>query len=664
MKLMSPHRRLAVVSCALVFLGTAPAGPLKAAEILGRGTIALARDDGVFVGWRLLPWDDPDAGFHVYRGAAAEGLFTRLSSTPVTASTNYLDDSALAGETYWYLVRTVDDAGVEGPDSNASVVTAGSWKNYVEMEVQPYEGELVVMRSIGAGDLNGDGVLDFVLAAHNSDAGIPVRYEAFLSGGGTWQSSWRVESGLPLVRNPFLIIWDMDGDALAEVMVRMGDAGAVTVLDGLDGTVRASADWPSPGQPNYSNAVAALLEDEDGDTVVDPFLVTHSGGYGAGAPPVFTAFRLSGGTLTQVRQLVIGEVWDDDHPDLWGIGGHGLPAADLTGDGRDMIMPCGTILYDDWSGYWRVNAGHCDACFPADIDPTRPGAELFMACEHPAYAHVVKVPPSGDPERLWDFLSEATAEHHNGFHKGWCSDLLEAHEGMECFGLELDDTSPTGLTDRLFTFDGTDVTSELPAPITVRRYPLDWHRGDQLKALFYGECLGAARPGTHECAAMLSRLADLVGDAREDIVTYDEEARKLILYSNTELLEARYVTPLADRGYRAVVSRMAVGYPTNWIPAKTNQPRQDIVPEEEPGPLCGDLACDDGETCIDCPMDCGPCADALEPVPDDPPDTVPDASADMILDTLDPGADDEHDAGMPTDVAGGCGCSMITAKGY
>jgi hypothetical protein len=624
------NRRISSIA-ALGFVLTACHGAAFAAEVLGRGVIGLPRDGKVFLGWRLLPWDSADAMFNVYRGASPDGPFVRVSIQPVAGRTSYYDNSAVAGESYFYLVRAASIEGAEGTDSNIAKVTAGPSQDFIAVDLQPGADPGGVMQGVGISDLNGDAVLDFVLLTQSEDdPSSPCLLEAFLSGSGSWASAWRASTnfvtGLDRDGDTALAVWDLDGDARAEVVTRTGGAGDLTVLDGLDGSVRAKAQWRFCEGTALCAKVAfmsiALLEDTDGDRVADPFIVTQSGtGVGA-SHPRFAAFTFDGTTLAAVRDLFIPPldadhepVFDADHPWTGGLGTHGLPVADLDGDGRDEVIPCGAVLYGDWSGYDVALPGHSDICSPGDIDPDLPGPELLVGSGPPAV--LVKLLPEGALREIWRL--EADAHYDHGWHQGWCSDLTDLYPGMEWAGFAYEEDRcaggpnegnecgaaedcPEGVchSDRInATFSATqEVFGILPGNITTLGdcIPVDWTRGDQVKEV-------RAWP------AGPNRPADVFGDSREEIISYSKGGTQLVIHSNIDGQIAARLTPLADRGYRGAVSRMGNsgggGYPATWIAVKTNQPRTDIIPDTR----CGDGVCDSSETCSSCAADCGACPD-------------------------------------------------------
>ena len=72
-----------------------------------------------------LAWNAPKAsvvGFNVYRGAAAQGPFTKITSAPKPEFT-FTDASVIDGETYFYATTSVNKNGKESKYSNQVQVT-------------------------------------------------------------------------------------------------------------------------------------------------------------------------------------------------------------------------------------------------------------------------------------------------------------------------------------------------------------------------------------------------------------------------------------------------------------------------------------------------------------------------------------------------------------
>jgi fibronectin type 3 domain-containing protein len=55
-------------------------------------------------------------GYHIYRGSVSGGPYSILDSAPV-ASDAYSDSAVQSGQTYFYVVRSVDNAGTESVNS-------------------------------------------------------------------------------------------------------------------------------------------------------------------------------------------------------------------------------------------------------------------------------------------------------------------------------------------------------------------------------------------------------------------------------------------------------------------------------------------------------------------------------------------------------------------
>lgn len=294
-----------LVICAIVvfsapfWLGIQATFARSASELLGRGLICLPKYPGVYCSWRLLPTDDPNTPFYVYRNTAPTGDFTLLNqNTPVTASTNYHDQSAAPSvNPYYYKVKPVN--GGEESWSNLfqskSAATTTEIKDYIDVSI--FDSQTTI-HSVVPADFNADGMFDFVIktpnwdVCHDLNPSPPTKVSGIVFENGTWVTRWTKDFGwkeCPGVQdfhnNP-LLAWDLDGDLRAEIILRIGTAGeTLAVLDGMTGDIRASMTWPEHeplllGVKDTDGAVIARLRDMNGDGVADPFIVTHSGLYG------------------------------------------------------------------------------------------------------------------------------------------------------------------------------------------------------------------------------------------------------------------------------------------------------------------------------------------------------------------------------------------------
>jgi fibronectin type 3 domain-containing protein len=55
-------------------------------------------------------------GYNVYRATVSGGPYTKMNSS-VIAATSYVDSAVTAGQTYYYVVTSVDSGGVESANS-------------------------------------------------------------------------------------------------------------------------------------------------------------------------------------------------------------------------------------------------------------------------------------------------------------------------------------------------------------------------------------------------------------------------------------------------------------------------------------------------------------------------------------------------------------------
>jgi len=69
------------------------------------------------------------------------------------------------------------------------------------------------------------------------------------------------------------------------------------------------------------------------------------------------------------------------HKSYWGQGGHFFFSADVDGDGRDEIIHGSCVLDDDGIELWLTGFGQPGHAYLGDIDPVRPGLEIYYGIE-------------------------------------------------------------------------------------------------------------------------------------------------------------------------------------------------------------------------------------------------------------------------------------------
>ena len=79
----------------------------------------------VNLSWQApAPSADPVAGYNAARAPGTGGLFVQINATEIAVTpTAYTDTNVAPGQTYFYVVYSVDAGGIEsGPSSEAEVV--------------------------------------------------------------------------------------------------------------------------------------------------------------------------------------------------------------------------------------------------------------------------------------------------------------------------------------------------------------------------------------------------------------------------------------------------------------------------------------------------------------------------------------------------------------
>ncbi len=366
-------------------------------EDLDRGLVSIRVSGGNHVSWRLLGTDPAGVAFNLYRGT------TRVNAVPLTGATSYTDPGAATGSTY--TVRPV----VGGAEQAASGPSRALATSFLDVPISvPASGYTANDASVG--DLDGDGDYEIVLkwdpanSRDNSQAGVTgnVYVDAYDLAG---TRLWRIDLGRNIRAGAHytqFMVYDLDGDGRSEVAMKtadgtrsgtgqvVGDAGAdhrntdgyvltgpeyLTVFDGRSGAVLATAGYiPARGNvaawgDSYGNRVDRFLATVaylDGQR---PSLVFSRGYY---TRTVLAAWDFRDGRLTSRW------VFDSNAaPAYAGQGNHNISVADVDADGRDEIMFGAMAVDDDGRGLWSTGYGHGDAYHVGDLDPDRPGLEVF-----------------------------------------------------------------------------------------------------------------------------------------------------------------------------------------------------------------------------------------------------------------------------------------------
>ena len=539
----------------------------RIAEPIDRGLIAVPCGEGrIYVSWRLLASDPPEAAFNLYRSVGGDAI--KLSDRPLTRTTDFLDATAPAGAECTYRVRLVTAAGEQAPSPPASATAAAEPRNWFTVKLEPG----VTVQKVGIGDLDGDGRYDCVVKQpqDNIDPALPwwtpspdtYKLQGYtLDGRRLWTHDlgWAIERGIWY--SP-MIVFDFDGDGKAEVAAKTGEGDPrgpdgrvetgpewISILEGETGGELARADWPSrqtPGEAyryNYASRNQMCVAYLDGKT---PCLIVNRGTY---TTIRLVAYQFHGNRLEQLW------AWDSREEAGRGRynsqGAHIMHAADVDGDGRDEVILGSAVVDDNGNGLWTTGFGHPDFCFVGDIQPDRPGLEIFYGIEPARENAGLCLVDAKTGEVLWK-LEEPTT--HVGT-DGMCADIDAGHPGSECHAADLDRQRQFAKS-WLFAAHGELLSKDRQGRMSL---PVFWDADPQrelLRGSRVQDFQGEPHPGGIE--GRFVAFADIVGDWREEIIT--RLPGELRGYTTTPPAADRRVCLMQDPIYRIDIAVAAMGY--------------------------------------------------------------------------------------------------------
>jgi len=594
----------------------APASLPSLMENLGRGVVAVrATTTEVFVSWRLLGTDFPETAFNLYR-STSRGASALLNAAPITGATHFIDDAADLTQTNAYFVRAIV-FGLEGAASASFTLPANApVRQYLRLPLQVPPGGVTPVgeaytyspNDASVGDLDGDGEYEVVVkwepsnAKDNSQAGYTgnVYLDAYKLDGARL---WRIDLGRNIRAGAHYTqfqVYDLDGDGKAEVACKtadgtidgagvvIGDANAdyrnsagyvldgpefLTVFDGLTGAAMATASYVVPRGnvsdwgDNYGNRVDRFLA---GVAYLDgqrPSLIMCRGYY---TRTTLAAWNWRNGALTNIWTFDTGDTGTPNPYAAWrGQGNHQLSIGDVDSDGKDEIMYGACAIDDNGAGFFSTGLGHGDALHMSDMDPDRPGLEVFQPHESPTSygpnaaefrdartgALVFGVQASGDIGRG---LALDVDPRYRGFEmwaSGGTGGMYTAQQStpnavLGPRGVQIAATKPS--INFGVWWDG-DLLRELLDGVTITKW--DWLAGNTTTLL--ADSGIASNNGTK---ATPSLSADILGDWREEVIWRESGNAALRIYTTTIPTTSRFYTLMHDRQYREAIAWQNTGY--------------------------------------------------------------------------------------------------------
>ncbi|MDT0266443.1 rhamnogalacturonan lyase [Streptomyces sp. DSM 44915] len=582
-----------------------PGPPVRQMERLDRAPVAVPTEDGVLVGWRMLGLDPKGVAFHVYRDGE------RITDRPLREATSLVDPDGTADSVYQVVTL--------GQGNRDRTEEFGVWADgYRDIPVNRPAGGVTPtgeeytyhLNDASIGDLDGDGRYEIVQkwdpsnAQDNSRSGYTgnVYLDAYTLDG---EQLWRVDLG-PNIRAGAhytqFQVYDLDGDGRSEVVLKTADgtvdgAGEVigdptadhrnasgyvlegpeflTVLDGETGAAVDTVDYEPPRGDicdwgdcygNRGDRYLAGVAYLDGRT---PSVLFARGYY---TRSTVAAYDFDGERLTRRWFFDSNEAGAEYE----GQGNHNLAVGDVDGDGRDELVYGSMTIDDDGTPLYNTGLGHGDAAHLGDLDPDRPGLELFSVHESMSASGNLggTLRDAGTGEVIYGM--PATRD----IGRGAAGDIDPRHRGAEAWAVTVDGTwnsregelravdgelIGTSIPSANFmiwwdgdplreildhTFD--EAVDEAGAPFIAK---WDWEAGEQ-RVVFEPE--GTYSNNWTKGTPVLQ--ADLYGDWREEVVLRTQDESALRVFTTSEPTELRLRTLMHDPQYRLAVAWQNTAY--------------------------------------------------------------------------------------------------------
>ena len=573
-------------------------GTMLAEERLDRGVVAVRQADGkVFVSWRMLKSDTKDMAFDVYRNG------TKLNKKPLTEGGTWLVDEEPMGEAVYQVISRGKRKEALGRRTLATVGTQESGKRidtftlkedapvgYLPIRVQKPD-EMHTANDASVGDVDGDGQYEIILkwdpinSHDNSHDGMtdPTLLDCYRLNG---DLLWRIDLGRNIRSGahytPF-IIYDLDGDGRAELMVKTAD-----------GTRDAAGTVIGDSVADYRNAAGRILEGPEYISVFNgltgkvmdtkPYIpergdvkdwgdnrgnrserylaaVGYFGGKQGTASAVFCRGYYTRSVLAawdwDGKELKNRWTFDTNNPE-WasyaGQGNHNLRVCDVDGDGMDEITYGSMAVDHDGRGLYNTGMGHGDAIHLI-VDPDDGQFYIWDCHENKRDGSDLRHADTG--EVVFQIKSDtdvgramaADIDPRNPGVEMWSSDSRGVRNMK---GEVLENISRRGMSTNFGIWWDGDLLRELLDRSAVSKY--DWENN---QTTIIQQLDGQFNNGTKQNPCL---SADILGDWREEVLIRNRESTELRLYVSTIPTEHRITCLMQDNAYRLSVATENVGY--------------------------------------------------------------------------------------------------------
>ncbi len=575
-------------------------------ENLDRGVAAVRTADGkTFVSWRLLGTEPNNLTFNLY--CTSKGKTEKLNKAPIAKVTSFVDTNSDTTATKIYFVKTVTN-GKEATASKPFVLKPGNLP-YFSIPLQTPKGYAPNDASVG--DLDGDGQYEIVLhqsgrGRDNSQAGItdPPIFQAYKLDG---TLLWSINLGKNIREGAHytqFMVYDLDGDGRAEIAMKTADGSVdgqgnvigdstkdwrndrgyilsgpeyLTVFDGLTGKALATTDFIPPrheklnptteelkeiwgdGYGNRMDRFLAAIAYLDGKT---PSLIMSRGYY---TRSVLTAWNFKNRKISKQWTFDSDDPAHPENKKYRGQGNHNLSVVDVDGDGKDEIVFGAMTIDDNGKGLYSTGLGHGDAQHVTDLDPARPGLEVFGIQERfdDAGSHMFDARTG---EILWKKASVKAGADGEGPGRGLALDIDPRYPGYECWSFGANITGLYDCKGNLINaqsppscnmgilWDG-DVLTELLDGTNIMKW--DYVNNKATRILNASDFNCVRNNGTKSNPVL---SADIWGDWREEVIYRTADNNELRIFSTSIPTDKKFYTLMHDPQYRLSIAWQNVAY--------------------------------------------------------------------------------------------------------
>ncbi|TCD05621.1 rhamnogalacturonan lyase [Pedobacter frigidisoli] len=560
-------------------------------EKLGRGVVAVRQNaDSVFVSWRILGTEPDDIGFNLYRKTGNETA-KKLNATPLIKGTNFIDVGFNANFDNSYFVKPILKATEQEASKSFVLAAKSPIQQYLTIPLRTPAGYTPNDASVG--DLDGDGEYEIILhqtgrGRDNSSNGItdPPIFQAYKVDG---TFLWEINLGKNIREGAHytqFMVYDLDGDGIAEFACKTADGtidgkGKVisdspkdyrnkngkildgpeffTIFSGKTGEALATTDYiPARGDIGAWGGKGGNGKNDDSGNRVDRFnaCIAYLDGI---HPSVVMCRGYYGRTVLAAWDWRNGKLisrWVFDSKDgrnpFSGMGNHNLTVADVDGDGKDEIIYGSMCVDDNGIGLYTTGLRHGDALHVSDLDPERPGLEVFGV-------HEIEEGTKGPGAALFDAKTGEILWHGSedeDVGRGVADNIDNTRIGAQMWW-----SGSNGLFDMkgnrigeqprstnfLIYWDG-DLSREL-----LDGNHIDKYNGGRLLT-----ANGAISNNWTKSTPALS--ADIFGDWREELILRAYDNQSLRIYTTTIPTEHRNYTLMHDPQYRLSIAWQNDGY--------------------------------------------------------------------------------------------------------